>query len=57
MKWEKTPSEWDLKSAKPPVQREQYMGTVKDNKKNSLMWALINVVVCCNKEHMEMDVL
>lgn len=33
-------------------------GTVKDTKKkNSLMWALINVVVCCNKEHMKMDVL
>lgn len=33
-------------------------GTIKDNKKkNSLMGTLINVVACCNKEHMKMDVV
>ena len=30
-------------------------GTIKDNKKNSLMGTLINVVACCNKEHWKMD--
>lgn len=32
-------------------------GTIMDNKKNSLMKTLINVVACCNKEHMKMDVV
>lgn len=33
-------------------------GTIMDNKKkNSLMKMLINVVACCNKEHMKMDVV
>lgn len=26
-------------------------GAIKDNRKNSLMGILINVVACCNKEH------
>lgn len=31
-------------------------GTIKDNKKkNPLMGNLINVVACCNKEHLKMD--
>lgn len=32
-------------------------GTIDDNKKNSLVGTLVNVVVCCNKEHMKMDVI
>lgn len=32
--------------------------TIKDNKKNnSLVGTLINVVACCTKEHMKMDVV
>lgn len=33
-------------------------GTMKDNKKrNSLLGTVINGVVCCNKEHMKVDVV